>query len=427
MRYTLKQLPFSEKEILVRLEFEELIPYIEEKAKKRGKEIEVKGFRKGKVPQKLVEFLLEDKILEEVAQEAIQKSYLEIIKELNQEVLGPPKIEILKLASGNPLEFKITICTLPQVQLPNYKEIASTVKRREVEVKEKEIEETLKWLQKSRAKRIAKKEPARLGDFVEIKWSSPQIEETKEHTERVILGESHLLPQFEKEIIGMRAGEEKEFSINFPPNYFNQSLANKEALIKMKILKVEKVELPEINDQWAKTLGKFNNLEELKQSIREGILMEKEKIESQRIQAEILEKIAKETSLEVPKVLVEIELQRTLEELKQNIPQLLGISFDQYLKQTNQNQEELKKSLIPEITLKVKKFLILRAIKKEENIQASEAEIKEEADKFLQQFRTPKEAQEHIDPENLREYIRERIENQKTLQFLESFAQKINN
>ncbi len=424
MKFEIKNLPESQKEILVKFEFQELEPFIKKKAKEKGKEMEIKGFRKGKAPEELVQFLLHENFLEEVAEEAVRQAYSEIIKQKKIEVLGPPRVEIIRLAPNNPFEFKFTICVLPDIQLPDYKNIASQVKRRKVSVEEKEIDQTLKWIQKSRAKRYPKEEPAEFGDFLEITWSSPDIEKGREHQERIILGESHLLPDFEKELLGMKKGEEKEFQITFPHDYFNQALASKKAQIKAKVLRIEKIELPKIDDNWARSLGKFKDLQDLKNSIKEGIEAEKKQIESQRVQGEILERISKETSFEIPKVLIEVELARTLKELKGNIPQLLGISFSEYLKGIKQTEEDLKKSLLPEVRAKVKKFLILREIKKRENIQAEEEEIKREADKFLTRFRTPKEAEQHIDPEALREYIRERIENQKTLEFLESFAIK---
>jgi len=367
MKFEIKNLPESQKEILVKFEFAELEPFIKEKAKEKGREIEIKGFRKGKVPEEVVQFLLRENFLEEVAQKLIRQTYPKIIEEKKIEVLGPPKIEIIRLAPNNPFEFKITITVLPEIQLPDYKNIASQVKKRKVSVEEKEIDETLKWIQKNRAKRYPKEGPAEFGDFLEIIWS----------------------------------GEEKEFQVTFPHDYFNQALANKKAQIKAKVLKIEKIELPKIDDNWAKSLGKFQDLQDLRNSIREGIKTEKEQIESQRVQGEILEKISQETSFE-----------------------LLGISFGEYLKGVNQTEKELKKSLLPEVRAKVKKFLILREIRKRENIQAEEEEIKREADKILARFRTKEEAERNIDPESLREYIRERIENQKTLELLESFAIK---
>ncbi|MCD5396265.1 MAG: trigger factor [Candidatus Pacebacteria bacterium] len=424
MKFETKNLPESQKEILVHLEFEELKPYLETKIREKKKNLEFKGFRKGKVPEEIISFLLEENLLEEVANEAIKDTYLKILKETKLEVLGTPKIEILKLVPNNPMEFKITLCVLPEITLPDYKEIAPQVKRRKVGVEEREVEETLRWIQKSRAKRIPKDEPAQIGDLVEVIWSSSEIEKGREHTERVILGESYLLPEIEKAIVGMKKGEEKEVEAVFPANYFNKNLAGKRVKLKIKLRSVEKIEISEISDEWARSIGRFENLEDLKKNIREGILQEKEKIESQRVQGEILTKIANKTEVDVPKTLSEIELERSMEELKNNISQILGISFDEYLRQINQTEEELRTSLLKEVQNKVKKFLILREIRKKENIEAKEEEIKEEADKFLTQFRSPEEAEKHIDPEALLEYIRERIENQKTLEFLESFAQK---
>jgi trigger factor len=419
MKFEIKKLSNSQKEIKVRLEFSEIEPFVEEEIK----ELEIKGFRKGKAPEEIAKsFSKEKKILDKAASKAVKHYYLKILKEENIEPIGLPEIQITKIAWNNPLEFKIKLWVMPKIQLPDYKKIASEVKRREIFVEKKEVEDTIRWIQKSRAKTLPKNEPSQAGDFVEIVFSSPQVNKGKEQKERFILGESYLLPEFEKNLLGMRVGQEKEFTVIFPKNYIDQKLAGKEIKFTVKILKVEKVELPKIDDDWAKSLGNFKSLKDLEESVKEGIKKEKEKIESQRVQAEILEKIAKESSCEIPQLLVDIETEKTIEDLKKRIPQMLGMSFDDYLKNLKQTEEEFRKSLLPEIKTKIKKFLVLREIKNKEGIQASEEEIKEGADKFLSQFRTPEEAERYIDPETLREYTKERIENQKTLRFLESFA-----
>jgi len=320
-------------------------------------------------------------------------------------------VEILKLAKDNPFSFKIQVDILPKIILPDYKNIAQQVKKQETKIiegkiEDKEVEETLSWLLKSRAKFIAINEPAKFNDFIEIEYNSSQIENGKIYQDGFILGEGHFLPGFEKNLEGMKAGEEKEF----PIEKFN---------FKVKLKSNFKMELPELNDEFAKSIGNFNNLATLKESIKKGIKMEKNIAETQRKRNEILEKIAKETNFEIPGILVESQKNELLEDLKQKISSEIKIPYDKYLSQIQKTEEDLKNSFSELAKKMVKNFLILREIGKKENIKVNEEEIKNEINKTIKSL--PKEKIKELDLERFKEYYRSVIYNEKVFQLLESF------
>ena len=423
MKTLIKKTPNSGREINITLSFEELQPSIDEAKKELAKNLKLEGFREGKVPPEIAEKKLDkETILQKAIEIGIKKAYEQAIKEKNLEVIGQPEIKILNSGWEKPLEVKIQVWVLPEVKLPDYKKIASQVERKKIEVKDSEVEETIKWIQKSRAKFSAKLSPCEKGDLVVLSYSSPEFEGGKEKKDQFIIGEGYLIPGFEEAILGMSTGEEKEVTVSLPPNHVFQELAGKTIPFKIKIENVQKIELPEVNDEWAKSLGNFKNLAELKNSIKEGIEKEKEEIESQRVQGEILEKISQQSETEIPQVLIDIETDNMINDMKQRIPQMLAISFEDYLKKANLTEDKLRESLLPEIKNKIKKYLVLQEIKKLEKIEATKEEIEEEANKFLAQFRTPEEAEKVIDPETLINYTKERIENQKTLKFLEKLT-----
>ena len=420
MKITINNLPQSKKEIHISIPFEELKKSIDLATKKLGENVKIEGFREGKVPLEILkEKLGKDVILEEAIRIKTQEVYKKIVRDNNLEVIGSPKVDIIKKNWEEPVELKIEVTVLPEVKLPDYKKIASSVKRRKVEVKDSEIEDTLKWIQKSRAKFSAKITPVEKGDFVIFSYQSPEIAGGKEQKDQFVIGEGHLLPGIEEVLIGMKPQEEKEVQLTFPSNHIYKELAGKTIKLKIKVESVQKIELPQVNDEWARSLGNFENLENLKESVREGIKKEKENVESQRVQAEILEKIANKSEVEIPQILIDLETENTVNNLKERIPQTLGISFEQYLEQANLSEEKLRESLLPEVTKKIREFLVLQEIKKREGVKASNQEIEEEANKFLAQFGSPEEAEKVIDPQTLVNYTRERIENKKTLQLLE--------
>jgi len=381
MRSAVKNLSKSEVELEIEVPAEELNRFIEKACLNLGQNLEVKGFRKGKAPKEFVEKEIgKEKILIEAANLTVEENYRKAVLENKIEAIFQPKIEVKKLARGNPFIFSAKTAVLPEVSLPDYKKIASKIKREEISIEDKEIESALKWLQKSRAKFSAKNQSAQKNDFVEIEYSSPQIGREAQK-DAFILGEGHFLPGFEEKIIGMKSGEEKE---NITLNK-----DGKEIILKIKIISVQDVELPEVNDEFAKSAAKFDNLDALKKNIKQGLILEKEQIEKQRARQEILEKIGEKTKVEIPDVLIENEQKQMLENLKKMVSERLKISFQDYLNPhtksgqgvkgakfdevgpgygvgVKKTEKEIIDSFFPQAQKKVRNYLILREIGKKE-------------------------------------------------------------
>lgn len=436
MKTKIEKLPKSEIEIEIEVSAEEFQPFVDKVTNDFSKNLKIDGFREGKVPEEIIEKEIDkDKIFREAKERAIKDKYLQAISENNIEPVSSPEITILKLVPGNPLIFKARFPILPEVHLPDYKKIASSCKKREIQVKEEEIEKALSDLQRSRAKFSQISRPAKTGDFVEIEFSSPQLEMGQSQKDGFLLGQGHLIPGFEEKLEGMAAGEEKNFSLKFPEKHFQRNLANQEINFKVKMESVKLMELPEVNDQFTKSLGNFENLSSLKQNIKEGLRLEKEILEKQRIREKILREINNNINLDIPEALIEAEKNRQLEILKANVTSQLKISFEEYLKRTNKSEEELKNSFPAKEG--IQNFLILREISKSEGIKVSEKEIESEINKMLKRYPGKEKADNELahqnfekqnlgglDPAKLKSYYEEAIRNEKTLQFLENFIQK---
>jgi len=297
-----------------------------------------------------------------------------------------------------------------EIKLPDYKNIASKIKKKEVTVEEEEIEKSLKWLQQSRAKFSLKNAPAEKGDFIEIEYQiNKQGSVLKDG---FILGQGHFVPGFEENLIGLKSGEEKKDFI------LNQS--GKESKIDFKLNSVQKVEFPEINDQFARSLGDFENLDNLKNSIKNGIALEKERAEEQRRKQEILEKISKGTEVEIPVILIENEKNKMLEDLKKLVLERLKFSWEEYLKKIKKTEKEILNSFEKEAQSKIKNFLILEEIGKREKIEVPEQEITEEVNKVLRHFPSVKEAEKNIglDLQQFKEYTKIILRNNKIFEIL---------
>lgn len=307
-------------------------------------------------------------------------------------------------------------------KLANYKGIK--IKKNKLEVKKKEIKKTLDYLQNSRAKIITVNRPAKKGDRAEIDFevrhNRVKIENGASKNHPLILGQNRFLPGFEKELEGMKTGEEKEFSLkNFD--------------IKVKMNLVQQRDLPNINDEFAKSLGNFESLNALKKSIKEGLLKEKEIKEKQRIRIELIEKVAQESEMEIPSALVEQEIEKMLVEFKTSITGL-GLDFETYLKEVNPSPsaeggrvkktiDDLKKDWQGQAEKRVRIGLCLGEIAERENIEVTDEEIKERINQDLKHYSNIEEVEKNIDLDALKEYTRAILRNEKVFELLEREAE----
>jgi trigger factor len=421
MSYTIKNLEKSQIEMQFLVEPAELAKSYQEALVELGQEIKIEGFRPGHVPEKIIEQKLgKMAILEEAAEHAISENYRKAVLESKITPISQPQVEIKKLAPENPLEFKILVFVLPEIILPDYQKIAEQIKRKEISVTEKDIADSLTWLQKSRAKFSLKNAASQKGDFVEITYSSPALENNKEYNDGFILGEGKFLPGFEENLENLKDGEEKKFSVDFPKDYPHQPLAGKKVDFLAKIKSVQKAELPELSDEFAKTIGGFDSLEALKKNIKEGLNLEKEREEAVRLRQEILEKITKEAKAEIPEILLEREKMQLLEELKENILRTFQMEFADYLAKIKKTEKEVLESFASQAQKRVLGNLSLKELARKEKIEATDAETEEEINRFLKQYPDIKAAQKSFDPERLKEYIKDVIVNEKVFKFLES-------
>ena len=423
MKTTQKKLPKSQIELEFELTEEEFKKYVQTALEHLKKHVKVDGFREGKAPASMVEDKLKpEALLMEAGDLAVRESYLNYVKEQKMEPVGNPEISITKIAQGSEFVFKAVITILPDVELPDYKEIASKIKSNEISVTDEEVLDSLNYLQKTRAKFTLKNAGAEKKDFVNITYQNKDINEGKVVQDKFILGEGGFMAGFEDAIVGMKDGEEKEINVKFPENSPRKDLAGKEALFKVKVISVQKMEVPEINDEFAKQMGAFDTLVALKESVKIGITTEKTEAEKQRKRGEILEKIAEKSKFEMPEAMVEHEKERLLEDLKKKISHQIKISFEEYLASIKKTEAEIKETYQKEAEKRLKGFLILRQIGINEKVEVSDAELDEEIEKSMKSYNLEHAGHNHakIDKEQLKEYAKGVLFNEKVFKLLEN-------
>jgi trigger factor len=427
MKLEIKKLPQSEIEIFCELDPTEWGKFLDEAVRELSREVKIEGFRPGMAPKEMLEQKVgQGKILEAAADLAVRRTYIKIIEEHKIEVIGRPEIQILKVAMGNPFEFKIKTAVLPEVKLADYKKIAQAEKpknREQIKVEEKEIDESVKWLQKSRTKYVTVLRPAQKGDRVEVdfvaKCDGQIIEGGESKNHPMILGEGRFVPGFEDHLVGLIEKEEKKFSLLFPEDFQPAKLAGKLVDFEVKMGLVQEPQIPELNDDFAKALGSFEDLAALKRSVKEGVGMEKEQKEKEIWRAKVLQEIVKKSTIELPQVLVGAEVEKMTEEFKENIAQM-GLELEVYLKNIKKTQEQLKEEWLPKARERAQAGLVLREIARKENIEVSAKESEEEVNKLIKYYPDWETMKSQIDMARLLEYTRGRLVNEKVFVFLEN-------
>ncbi|NCA93948.1 MAG: trigger factor, partial [Sphingobacteriia bacterium] len=297
-------------------------------------------------------------------------------------------------------------------------------KAEKTEVPEEDIAKELEKLAKSRAKlvtvkRVAKKDDAVVLDF-EVKRDGVVIEGGSAKDHNLILGSNVFIPGFEEQIINMKEGEEKTFELAFPENYHEKNLAGKKAQFEVKLKLVQEREIPSVDDDFAKSLGEFNNLSDLKKNIKEGLEKEKEFHKKEDQRGEIVESLVKKISLEgdLPEILIDEEIHKMLGELESQIQQM-GMNMEDYLKQMGKTAEDLKKDWQPQALKRIKAALSLEEIGKEKEIEIPAESIEEAMNKTLQYYKNIKDIEKKIDMKRLYDYTRSMLRNEEIFKLLE--------
>jgi len=423
----IKKLQHSEIEIKFSIPWDEWKIFLDEAAASFSKELKIKGFRPGKAPRDMVEQRVGKKaLLDSAAEKAVRKKYADFLKNEKISALGSPRAEILKLAEGNNLEFKITTAVMPEIEIESWekeiKKLNVDFKKKEVKIAEDEVEKEIGKIAESRAKLITVSREAKKGDAVFLDFKALQggvpIENGSGKNHPLILGSGVFIPGFEENIIGLKEKEEKNFELDFPGNYHEKNLAGKKAAFNVKINLVQERQIPPINDEFAKSLGDFENLEKLRASVREGIKEEKTNERKEKRRSDIIGKIIEKSKADLPEILVSSEILKMAEELEMQIEKT-GMKLDDYLNKIKKKKEDLEKEWQPEAVRRVKAAFILEKLAKENNIEVPNKEIEKEMNEVIQRYKKIKDAEKNIDLGRLYNYVRGVLLNEKVFEYLE--------
>ncbi len=421
MIHTIKKIDQTQTELVVELNRDDLGIYIERTEFELGKDLQLDGFRKGKVPRELLKKNLDAKqVLESALDLAMKDSLSKTIEKEGLDVLNVSNLEI-KENTANKFVYKVIVTLFPEIKIQDFSKLK--IARRDVKVEQEDIDGTLETIKASRSILHDKEGAIENGDRVEVDFEvrhNGQILEggiSKNHP--LIIGGKNFIPGFEDNLLGMKRDEEKSFSLVAPKDYYVKKIAGQKLDFTVKINNVKSVELPKIDDEFVKSLGNFQNLDQLVNSIRGGIMEEKRLKEKQRVRLEIINHIAKNSSMTLPEVLVNQQLDSMVDKLDKDL-HTNGMELGLYLAQMGKTQDDLRKEWRGEAEKQVKTVMVLHKIAKDNNISASHEEVDEALSVAVQSMVMKGEVDKtNLDVEGFRDDITGRITNEKALDFLE--------
>jgi len=421
----IKKLPKSQVEIEISVPAAEFEKFIDAAAEDLSKDLKIDGFRPGKAPRNVVEQKVgAEKILAHGAERAIKKTYVDAVTKNKLDTIGEPKITITKIAVGNDLEYKAVAAVMPEMKLSNYRKDVKTIKKAEAEkVTEGQIQKEIEAVQKSRAKLVTVARQAKKDDRVEIDFevtvAGKLIEGGAAKNHPLTIGENYFIPGFEDQLVGMKEKAEKEFELDFPKDYHQKELAGKSAKFKVKMSLVQEKELPKVNDEFVKGLGNFENMAAFKKNLSEGIELEQKNKNEEKWRAEAIGKIAAESQIDVPDVLIDQELEKMMAEFEQNIA-AMGLQLETYLENIKKSKSEIASAWKETAEKRVRAALVLKEIAKAEEIGVPSKEVEEEMNKVLAYYKSVPNMEKNVDMERLYSYAKGIISNEKVFKLLES-------
>lgn len=371
--------------------------------KKVVKDVNLPGFRKGKVPRKVLEARFGPEIFyEDAAQILVPEGYREALEEESEiEPIDEPDIDVVQLEKGKPFIFTATVEVKPEVELGEYKGVPVEVEKEEIG--EEDVERYIEGLRDQHSRLVVVEDEdveVQEGDMVLLDFKGYLDGEPFEGGEAqdysLEIGSGSLIEGFEEQLKGAKVGEEKEVTVTFPEEYQEESLAGKEAVFEVNVKEIKRKELPELNDDFAREVSEFDTFEEYRNDVFRKLQEEAENRNRTRLENTVIEEVSNRAELEIPDVLVEKEIDRIMSEMEQRIS-MQGINMDQFLEISGKTREELRSNYREEAVKRVKGNLVLDAIIKKEGFEVQESEIEEKLQEMAEAY--------NDDPERIRDIL----------------------
>lgn len=376
MKVTVEELSPSKRALHIELPADRVAAQIESTFKTWQANLQLPGFRRGKVPRAIIERRFREAVREEVLRELIPETYREAVEQVALSPVNPPAVEDVQCEDGTPLTFKAVVEVKPEVTVSDYRGIP--VEREKLEVTDEDVAKAVDYLREESAEYVPMEGwPALKEDMVVLDHEGTiqgrPFKGGSGTNLTVALGHEGYLPGFTEQLVGMQKGEAKAFSIPFPADYPRKELAGRTAEFHVTVKEVKKRRLPDLNDEFAKTVGDVETLATLRDKLREQLVSRKQRAQDGELKRAIMTKLAAQHPIELPESMVEREAAAVLEELVMTMRATGG-----RIQGLPDSPEGIKAHATEVARRRVQESLLLEAVARQEGLTASEEEIEGE-------------------------------------------------
>ncbi|MDN6639233.1 MAG: trigger factor [Tetragenococcus sp.] len=373
------------------------------------KDLNIPGFRKGKVSRTVFDRMYgEESLYEDTVNDLLPANYEAAVEETGIEPVSQPKVDVESMEKGEDWVIKAEVTVKPEVKLGQYKDLK--VEKQDREVTDQDVEDRLKNQQEQQAEMVIKEdEPAANGDTVVIDFEGfvdgESFEGGKAENHSLELGSNSFIPGFEEQLVGAKAGDNLDVTVTFPEDYQAEDLAGKEAVFKVTVHEVKEKELPELDDELAKDLDdEVETLDELREKYRKEIKDSKEKAAQEAVEESAIKQAVDNAEVvELQQVMIDDEVKRAMDEFLNNLQQQ-GISAEMYYQITGTSEDDLREQFKGEAGTRVKTNLVIEAIVDEENFQATDEEVESEVKDLAQSYNMPESQVRSVLSEDMLEH-----------------------
>lgn len=367
---------------------EELEAAIEKAYQKNKGKIQIPGFRKGKVPRKMIEQLYgKEFFYEDAANALIPEAYEKAVEECEDTIVSSPKVDVTQIEGGKPFIFTAEVALKPEVTLGKYKGVE--VEKIDITVSDEEVDADLNQQRENNSRMVTVERAVADGDVAVIDFEGfvddVAFEGGKGENYSLAIGSHSFIDNFEEQLIGKNAGEDVEVNVTFPEEYQAKELAGKPAVFKVSIKEVKEKQLPELDDEFASEVSDFETLAEYKEDIRKKLSEKKEQDAKNAKEDAVIEAIIAEAQMEIPDAMIETQQRQMVDDFAQRL-QMQGMNLDMYCQYTGQTPASMVESIKPQALKRIQSRLVLEAVAAAEKIEASEEDFDKEIEKMAASY-----------------------------------------
>jgi len=417
-----KELEGNKVELKVEISADRVNDALGQAYKKVVKDIDIPGFRKGKVPRKVLEARYGKEILHKDALDIlIPQAYTEAVEETEIDPIDQPDIKDFDIEEDSPLTFTAEVEVKPEVKLGEYKDLG--IEKEDSEVKDEEIDEEIERVRNQHGQLVGSdKEVVEDGDFVIIDFEGKKDGEkfpggsAEEYS--LEIGSNTFIPGFEEQLIGAQVGEELELNVTFPEDYNAEDLAGEEVVFDVKVKEIKEKELPELDDEFAKEVSDYETFEEYRNSIEERLQKSKKDRTQRDYENKLIEKASENAEIDVPDKMVEDELNKMFQNFAQSVSQQ-GMEIEDYLNYIGTDESGWKEQNRESAENRTRSNLVLEAIAEKEGIEITDEEIEEQINEIAENNdQDPEQIKAFLQMQGQLDSLKDGLKMQKTIDYL---------